>query len=135
MQLSGRIRGKGLGLAGRRLIQCREVLARYDLEFPPFYFGTLNIALDCPFPTPKWGTFIPEEDLEKVAPGWHEWWKLIPVETINGVKISGYIFRAGQHAHGDGVAELITVDLRTKHGFDLSPGATIRLNLSCSSGR
>jgi len=118
MQLSGKIRGKGLGVAGRRLRQCREVLAKHGLDFPPLYFGTLNVALDQPFPTPNWGIFVPEEELEKVAPGWHEWWRLIPIETINSEMIPGYIFRAGQHAHGDRVAELITVDMRTKLGFD-----------------
>ena len=116
-------------MAGRRLRQCREALAKYGLHFPPLYFGTLNVALDQPFPTPNLGILIPEEDLEKVAPGWHEWWRLIPVETINGEKIPGYVFRAGQHAHGDRVAELITVDIRAKPGFELSPGAIVKLSI------
>jgi len=125
--LTGSIKREGYGLAGKRLKDCASLLAKYGMCFPSLYFGTINIRLDEPFPTPAWPNIIhiPQNEIDKVARGYQEWWKFIPVKQINGMNIHGFIYRNRQHVHGDSGAELITVDLRNNPSFDLRPGFKI----------
>lgn len=127
--LKGHIVGKGYGVAGLRLKACEQLLAKYGILFPPMYPGTINIKLLEPFPTPNDASviYISQEEIDKVDPGWQEWWKFIPVGKINNKDIQGYIFRNRQHVHGDDGAELVTIDLRGRSDFDLSPGQQMDL--------
>lgn len=127
--LVGKIKSEGCRLAGKRLLDCQGVLKKYNIEFPPFFPGTINIQLDKPFPNPAWSNiiYISQEEIDTVARGYSEWWKFIPVKRINGLDIKGYIFRNRQHVHGDSGAELVTVDLRNYKAIDLSIGAKFEL--------
>lgn len=127
--LVGRIKGEGCRLAGKRLLDCQAVLKKYNINFPPFFPGTLNIQLDEPFPNPEWSNiiYISQEEIDTVAPGYGEWWKFIPVKRINGLDIRGYIFRNKQHVHRDDGAELVTEDLRSYRQINISIGAKFEL--------
>jgi len=127
--LVGKIKRERCGLAGKRLLVCRVVLKKHNINFPPFFPGTINIQLDKPFPNPEWSNiiYITQEEIDSVAPGYAEWWKFIPVQRINGFDIRGYIFRNRQHVHGDNGAELVTEDLRNYKEINLSVGARFEL--------
>jgi hypothetical protein len=89
--LTGFLKGNGVGVAGKRLRSCEKVLNKHGFSFPPLYFGTLNIALDQPFKTPDCeGIFISQEEIDQVAPGYGEWWKLIPIVSVNGKETTGF---------------------------------------------
>lgn len=128
--LTGCVKHEGCGVAGKRLEACASLLTAYGVRFPPLYPGTINIRLDEPFPTPNWSNiiYVPQNEIDKVAPGYGEWWKFIPVKQINGTNVNGFIYRNKQHVHGDSGAELITLDLRNNPLFDIRPG--FRINLS-----
>ena len=127
--LVGKIKREGCGLAGKRLLACRTVLEKYDINFPPFFAGTINIQLDKLFPNPEWSNiiYVSQKEIDSVARGYNEWWKFIPVKRINGLDIRGYIFRNTQHVHGDDGAELVTEDLRNYKEINLSVGARFEL--------
>lgn len=129
--LKGYIKHESCGLAGKRLKECSSVLTKYGISFPPLYAGTINIRLDEPFLTPSWSSviYIPQKEIDAVAPGYGEWWKFIPVKKINSLPIEGFIYRNRQHVHGDNGAELLTVDLRNNVAFNLVPGAEFNLTL------
>jgi hypothetical protein len=126
--LTGVLKGKGLGVAGSRLKDCEKVLNKYGFFFPPLYFGTLNISLDQPFPTPaSEGIFISQEEIDQVAPGGAEWWRLIPINSVNGKKTTGFIYRTRQNCYGDGVAELVTEDLSSWGNIRVNQGESIKI--------
>ena len=126
--LSGFLKGNGVGIAGDRLRACEKVLNKYGFFFPPLHFGTLNITLDYPFQTPvSEGIFISQREADQVAPGYGEWWRLIPILSVNGKKTTGFIFRARQNFHGDGVAELVTEDLSSWDNIKLNQGEKIEI--------
>ena len=120
-------------VAGPRLRSLEKILNRYGLFFPPLFHGTLNIKLTQVFETPADSIFIPAAELDSVVPQpWGENWKLVPINQINGIEMTGYILRAGQKAHPDDVAELITTDLRGANGMYISSGSEIRLRIVSS---
>lgn len=126
--LTGFLKGNGVGVAGGRLRDCEKVLNKYGFFFPPLYFGTLNIALDQPFKTPdSEGIFISQKEIDQVASGYCEWWRLIPIVSVNGKRTKGFIFRAKQNCHGDSVAELVTEDLRFWDHIKLNQGEKIEI--------
>lgn len=127
--LVGKIKSERCRLAGRRLLACRAVLEKHNIDFPPFFPGTINIQLEKPFPNPEWSNiiYISQNEIDSVAPGYNEWWKFIPVKGINGLNIKGYIFRNRQHVHGDNGAELVTEDLRVRNEINLSVGTRFEL--------
>lgn len=131
-KLVGSVIREGVGLARKRLEDCKIVLAKYGISFPPFFPGTLNIRLEGEFLTPDWPNiiYIPQQEIDKVAAGFGEWWKLIPVTKINGKNIQGFIYRTRQNYHGNGVIELITKDLSRDKNFNLSPDEKIELIVS-----
>ncbi len=117
-------------VAGSRLRSLEKILNQHGLFFPPLFHGTLNIKLTQVFETPADSIFIPAAELDSIVPQpWGEDWKLVPVDQINGIEMTGYILRAGQKAHPDDVAELITSDLRDANGIDISFGAQISLRI------
>lgn len=127
--LVGKIKKEGCGKAGGRLLDCQAVLKKYNINFPLFFPGSINIQLDKPFPNPEWPNiiYISQEEIDSVAPGYGEWWKFIPVKRINGLDIKGYIFRNKQHVHRDDGAELVTENLRNYKEINLSVGARFEL--------
>ena len=128
--ISGCIGTRGYGVAGKRLCSLEKILNRYGLFFPPLFYGTLNIKLNQVFETPMDSLFIPAAELDSiVTKPWGEDWKLVPIDQINKIEMSGYILRAGQKAHPDDVAELITTDLRDLDAIDISSGAQISLRI------
>jgi len=126
--LTGVLTSNGAEVAGDRLRACEKVLNKYGFFFPPLYFGTLNIELDQPFTTPDIeGLFIPQNEIDQVAPGYAEWWRLIPIISVNGKKVTGFILRTKQNFHGDGVAELVTEDLSSWDNIRLNQGVRIKI--------
>ena len=118
------------GLAGKRLKNCSSILSKYGLKFPPLFFGTINIRLDTDFPTPIQNViFVSQEEIDSVARGYNEWWKLIPVKGINRTNIAGYIYRTQQNVHKDITAELITIDLNNNSYISINDGDRIKLHL------
>ena len=126
--LTGVLKGNGAGVAGGRLRDCERVLNEYSFFFPPLYFGTLNIELDQPFTTPVFeGIFIPQKEIDQVAPGYAEWWRLIPIISVNGKKATGFVLRTERTCHGDDVAELVTEDLSSWDNIRLNQGERIKI--------
>lgn len=129
MQIIGRIKREGCHVAGKRLRDAEAILKTKGILFPPFFFGTVNLRLESNFPTPDLNQliYISQQEIDSVAPGYVEWWKLIPVKKINGLDIPGYIYRTRQNVHGDGSAELISHNLTGR--VDLSIGARFILEI------
>ena len=126
--LTGVLKGKGVGAAAVRLKDCEKVLNKYGFSFPPLYFGTLNISLNRPFPTPKReGIFISQKEIDQVAPGYAEWWRLIPIISVDDKKTTGFILRTTQNYHGNNVAELVTEDLSSWDNIRLNQGESIKI--------
>ena len=128
--LHGKVSKHSLKKAGSRLRSLEKILNRHGLFFPPLFYGTLNIDLDEVFATPSDSVFIPARELDSIGEFWNEDWRLVRVDQINGKEMEGYILRAGQKAHPDNVAELITSDLKRLPGFNIYPGARIELRVS-----
>lgn len=126
-RISGIINKNGTGTASKRFKKCHEILNSYDIKFPPFEYGTLNVELEKEFSTPNWSNiiFVPEEELEKYDLGWKEWWELIPAEVkTNGEKIPAFILRTKINYHQNKVAELVA------HKIDLPDKSKIEILLS-----
>jgi len=123
-------KNKNCGLAGKRLKKCSSVLSKYGLTFPPLFLGTINITLNKEFVTPKQNViFISQQEVDSVAPGYGEWWKLIPVKGINNTDVAGYIYRTKQNVHEHITAELITIDLNNNPNIIIKNGDKIRLHV------
>ncbi len=128
IKLAGSLGNSRYNLANKRLKNCEKVLNKYGVFFPPLYFGTLNIKLDQPFKTPETGEIlISQEEIDKVAPGYNEWWKLIPIVSLNGRETTGFIYRTRQNSQWDDVAEVVTEDLRSWNNIQLLPGERIEI--------
>lgn len=126
--LTGSLKGKGVSVAGKRLKSCEKILNKYGFFFPPLYFGTLNIELHQPFATPDSECiFIPQKEIDQVASGYGEWWKLIPIINVNGKGTTGFILRTKQNYHGDKVAELVTEDISSWDNISLKQGEKITI--------
>jgi len=127
---------KGRGESGRRLRQCASVLAAHGLEFPPLYFGTLNVRMLTPFATPDWPDilWITPRELDSVAPinvagqKYRECWEFVPVTAINEQPISAFIYRTTTNYHGDSVIELVAPDLARL--FSVREGTLIKIELN-----
>lgn len=128
--LKGKIK-KGVNVASGRIANCKSVLEKYGLRFPPLFLGTINIQLEDSFPTPNWANVVHVAcaELDAVNPiringrAYRECWELIPVIRINDLAIPGYIYRTTTNYHGDKTIELIAENLVTK--IDLSEGNNI----------
>jgi len=133
-KITGFIKNEGLRVAGRRLRDCEKILNKYGFFFPPLYPGTLNITLEQPFRTPETGCiFISQEEIDQVAPGYAEWWKLIPVISINEKRTTGFILRTKQNCHGDSIVELVTEDLRSWNNINLIQGEKLEITVEIES--
>jgi len=130
-KLIGKIaKEKRVGFANKRFEKCKEVLKKYNITFPPFHKGTLNIELENEFLTPNWSNviYVSESELYEVDQNFiKESWNFIPVVEINNKEIKGYIYRTSTNYHGNAVVELITSDLKGR--IDLSESAKIELIL------
>lgn len=128
--LIGKLRpGKGYQLAGKRLKDCEKILNKYEFFFPPLFFGSLNIDLCESFSTPETGIIhISQAEIDEVAPGYAEWWNLIPIVSINNQEMSGFIYRTQQHVHGDSVIELVTENLN-EHNINLTKNLSVGIKL------
>ena len=128
--LKGKIK-KGVNIASKRINNCKPVLEKYGLIFPPLFLGTINIQLKDSFPTPNWPNVVHVAcaELDAADPiriegrAYRECWELIPVIRINDLVVPGYIYRTTTNYHGDKTIELITENLATK--INLAEGNNI----------
>ncbi|MCK9555796.1 hypothetical protein M0R36_08300 [bacterium] len=102
---------KGRGAAADRFKECRSVLEKYGLRFPPLRFGTVNVKIDKKYKTPYYGVIIPYHLLDDISRMNKEYWQFIPIESINGKKAEGYILRTSINIHGEEVIELLAEDI------------------------
>lgn len=123
MVISGKVQ-RGIGLANKRIIQCRMVFENYGVSFPPFICGTVNIQLNCTFETPDIG-YISKAELNIYPPSYGEYWNLIPVCKVNGKKRLAYILRTSKTCHPKNIIELIAEDI----GHEAAIGEIITLEL------
>lgn len=128
LTLRGTLGSSRYNLANKRLRNCETILNKYGFFFPPLYFGTLNVSLEQPFQTPDTGgIFIPQDEIDQVAPGYAEWWKLFPVISINGRKTTGFVYRTRQNSAWDNIAEIVTEDLSSRDTIKLTPRERIEV--------
>jgi len=62
---------------------------------------------------------ITQEEIDAVAPGFGEWWRLIPLVAVNGRSTKGFIFRAQQNCHGNRLIEIVTEDFTQRADIQL----------------
>jgi CTP-dependent riboflavin kinase len=126
--LTGFLEFSGVKKASNRLEQCRDILARNGFCFPPLFFGTLNVRLEHDFLTHDVPSIlIAQEEIEDVAPGFAEWWRLIPIVSLNSKSTSGFILRTRQNCHGNRLIEIVTEDVTKRTDIRLIPGAVIEV--------
>ncbi len=127
-KLIGFIKSNGVGLGGKRLKDCEKVLNKKGFYFPPLFFGTLNVKLEHDFMTyDAPSIFITQDEIDEVAPGYAEWWRLIPIKSINKKAVNGFIFRTRQNCHGNKVIEIVTEDLNKRDDINLVSGEIIEV--------
>ncbi len=102
---------KGRGAASERFKECRTVLEKYGLKFPPLRFGTVNVKIDKKYKTPYYGIIIPYSELDDISRNNKEYWQFIPIESINGKEREAYILRTSINIHGEEVIELVAEDI------------------------
>ncbi|MDD5645391.1 MAG: hypothetical protein PHO00_08115 [bacterium] len=102
---------KGRGAASERFKECRTVLEKYGLKFPPLRFGTVNVKIEEKYKTPYYGVIIPYSELDDISRNNKEYWQFIPIESINGKKVEAYILRTSINIHGEEVIELLAEDI------------------------
>ena len=125
----------GRGESAGRLERCVSALNKRGLKFPPLYFGTLNVRMLTPFPTPDWPNIISitPREIDSVDPvnvagqKYRECWELIPVISVNEQPVRAYIYRTTTNYHGDCVLELIAPDLRDL--LAVQEGALVRIEV------
>jgi len=124
--IRGRFQKNDLKAAHQRICACRAALEAHSIYFPPFIVGTLNVKLGREFQIPDWANVIdiPVAELEKLDPGWHESWKLIPIEAINGIRTPAFILRPQKTPQDNYTVEIIA------HSISLNDGAEVEIALS-----
>lgn len=137
MKLVGKI-FKGMENASKTLEKSKLVLEKYDIKFPPFFPGTINVRLDIKFPTPNWPNIlhIHSYEIDQVHPRYYsnkedkfrECWELIPVIEINNLPIKGFIYRTTTNYWKDSVIELIAEDL-TKYNIAITVESSLEIVL------
>lgn len=131
--VSGNVQKEDQQIASRRISKCRSALEKHCICFPPFRIGTLNVNLDTEFLLPDWTNIIDisRNELHKADPSWEpEWWKLLPIEAINGESIPAFILRAEKTCHRDDKKKVEIIG----HEIPLEHKARIEITL-CSELR